>query len=108
MSKAQCRTIFTCDGLVPTCLEAANELGVPLEAIYMLELPAGYVKEPEPSGNFKSLGRLVDEGSQLEPLEPVKWESGQGKSQVAYLCATSGTSGKQVKLSISDWKEKSI
>lgn len=97
MTKARCQTIFTCQALAVTCLEAANKLSIPLGRVYTLALPENYGEEDVASfDRFKTLEQLVVEGSQLEPLEHPSWAKGQGKSQVAYLCATSGTSGKQV------------
>jgi hypothetical protein len=96
MATARCRTIFSCQGLISTCIDAINELSIPLERVYTLALPENYMHESESIDKFKSLDQLVSEGSLLEPLEPLQWAEGQGKQQVAYLCPTSGTSGKQV------------
>lgn len=65
--------------------------------IYLFDLP----NEPrQPSEQHETeirLSQLVAEGSQLDPVEKTEWHAGQGREQVAYLCPTSGTSGKQVR-----------
>ncbi|EGX96626.1 AMP dependent CoA ligase, putative [Cordyceps militaris CM01] len=97
MITASCTTIFTCSGLMSTCLEAAKELQLPAEKIYTLALPSTYLDNAnlEDSPRLKTLEQLADQGSQLPQLEPLRWSAGQGKSQVAFLCSTSGTSGRQ-------------
>lgn len=96
MTTARCQVVFTCQGLVTTCLEAADALSLPYSQVYILPLPDDLGQDAQLLSRFKNLEQLVTEGSQLDPLEPLQWEHNQGKSQVAYLCATSGTSGKQV------------
>jgi acyl-CoA synthetase (AMP-forming)/AMP-acid ligase II len=39
---------------------------------------------------------LIAEGKSLPPVAPLNWIKGQGKRQVAYLCYSSGTSGRPV------------
>lgn len=76
--------------------QVVNQLGGLVNRIYKLDVP----KQLRPKGNapdgLKSVAQLVKEGSLLEPIEELHWESGQGAKQVAYLCPTSGTSGIQV------------
>ncbi|KAL4782887.1 hypothetical protein BJX76DRAFT_368806 [Aspergillus varians] len=95
MKTANCKTIFTCQSLVANGLEAAKELSIPQESVYTMALPEGYLQSPEPIDQFKSVEQLIAQGNELEPLPPLKWEKGQAKTQIAYYCATSGTSGKQ-------------
>ena len=80
---------------MPTCLEAANELSIPLSSVYELELPKEYVHSLVRDARIKAIAGLVAQGSSLPPLAPLNWDAGRGKSQVAYLCPTSGTSGRQ-------------
>ena len=97
VKKAKCGTIFTGHPLVSSCIQAAAQLSIPLDRIYTLTMPEAFVGVPEPTDHeFKSVDEMITEGSQLQPLEPSIWKSGQGREQIAYLCATSGTSGKQV------------
>jgi len=96
MRSAKCVTLFTCQTLVATATEVAAELSVPLSRIFALPLPEGFLKNPEPIDHLKSLEQLVEDGSRPQPLEPLTWAKGRAKEQIAYLCATSGTSGKQV------------
>ncbi|KAL4773244.1 hypothetical protein BDW60DRAFT_222007 [Aspergillus nidulans var. acristatus] len=95
MKRAKCRVIFTCQSLVANTLEAAKELSIPEGKIYTTALPEGYLQNPEPIDQFKSVDQLIAEGEKLQPLPLLQWEKGRAKTQVAYYCATSGTSGKQ-------------
>jgi hypothetical protein len=42
---------------------------------------------------FKTVDKLIEEGSRLPEVEKLNWEKGQGKRQTAFLCYSSGTSG---------------
>ncbi|KAL2867350.1 acyl--CoA ligase [Aspergillus lucknowensis] len=95
MTRAKCRVIFTCQSLVANALEVAKELSIPSDQIYTMALPEGYLQNPEPIDHFKSVETLITEGEKLEALPPLNWEKGRAQTQVAYYCATSGTSGKQ-------------
>ncbi|KAL3482093.1 hypothetical protein BJX99DRAFT_82061 [Aspergillus californicus] len=95
MNTAKCKVIFTCQSLVANSLSAAKELSLPDSSIYTMALPEGYLQNPEPIEQFKSVEQLIATGEKLETLPPLEWEKGRGKTQVAYYCATSGTSGKQ-------------
>jgi len=98
MQSSRCSTIFTCQPLLPVAMEAATQLSIPQGRMFTLSLPEEFFKTGDAggSGPFSDTETLIAEGSQLEPLEPLLWKDGQAKEQVAYLCATSGTSGKQV------------
>lgn len=98
MLSARCSTIFTCQPLLTVAVEAATQLSIPQRRMFTLSLPEEFFKTRDAggSGPFIDTETLITEGSQLEPLEPLLWKDGQAKEQVAYLCATSGTSGKQV------------
>lgn len=102
MTAAKCKTIVACQNMMPTCLDAAKGLSIPMDRIFQLELPKGYSQDSSPTPGIKSIGGLVNIGGTLPPLEPLLWNEGQGKTQVAYLCSTSGTSGKQVSLTCPD------
>ncbi|KAH6632038.1 hypothetical protein F5144DRAFT_592886 [Chaetomium tenue] len=98
MRSAKCRAIFTCQTLIFASVEAATCLSIPQTKIFTLPLPDGFLRNPEPTGNFKSLEDLAAIGAQTGPPPPLVWEKGQAKDQVAYLCPTSGTSGRQLML----------
>jgi acyl-CoA synthetase (AMP-forming)/AMP-acid ligase II len=90
-SGANC--LFTVVPLLPVALDAAAKAGIPRERIYICELPdqaTGGAKAPK---EFKTLTQLINEGSSLPDLEPIKWSKGQGARQTAFLCYSSGTSG---------------
>ncbi|KAJ0414846.1 hypothetical protein BJY00DRAFT_320714 [Aspergillus carlsbadensis] len=95
MTNAKSKIIFTCQSLVANTLAAAKELSIPNEQIYTMALPDGYLPNPEPIDQFKSVDQLIAEGEKLDAIPSLAWEKGRAKTQVAYYCATSGTSGKQ-------------
>lgn len=96
MTSSRCKTIVACQSMMPTCLDAAKELSIPVSRVFQLELPKEYSQDSTPTSGIKTIGSLVDLGAGLPSLEPLKWDEGQGKTQIAYLCSTSGTSGRQV------------
>lgn len=96
MATAKCNTIVACANTMPTCLDAAKELEIPMSRVFQFELPEGYLQDSKPADGIKTIGSLIELGSELPPIEALKWDEGQSKTQVAYLCSTSGTSGRQV------------
>ncbi|KAK4105140.1 acetyl-CoA synthetase-like protein [Parathielavia hyrcaniae] len=93
LESAKCSTVFTCQPLLPAALDAATQLSIPQSSIFTVSLPQGLVAGY--SSPFLDTETLITEGASLPPLNPLLWTDGQAKDQVAYLCATSGTSGKQ-------------
>ena len=77
-------------------MEAAKKVGIPKERVYILEMPkeiTGDKKVP-----FKTVGQLIEDGKKLPQVDPLKWTKGQGATQTAYLCYSSGTSGLPVSI----------
>jgi acyl-CoA synthetase (AMP-forming)/AMP-acid ligase II len=98
LKDAGAKALFTCLPLLETALEAAKGAGIPKEKVYILEMPAaltGGKKVP-----FKTVDDFVEDGKTLPALEPLKWKKGQGGTQTAFLCYSSGTSGLPVSLGI--------
>lgn len=91
--------LFTCLPLLPVALDAASKAGIPKKRIYICELPEQAQGGLKADDEFKTLGRLIKDGSSLPALEPIKWGAGQGARQTAFLCYSSGTSGLPVNLS---------
>ncbi|KAK4169041.1 hypothetical protein QBC43DRAFT_296370 [Cladorrhinum sp. PSN259] len=96
MEAAKCKALFTCQPLLPTAANAASQLSTPLEETYVLPVSAHSNKQSsrEPC-HLRDIEDLILEGSRLDSLEPLNWGPGQAKEQIAFLCSTSGTSGKQ-------------
>ena len=92
LSRSKCKAVFVSPSLLKTCLEVTNPLGIPQKNIYTIPVPGEPVSSVDGHEGFE---QLLAAGSNLPPLEPLKWEKGQGKEQIAYLAATSGTSGLQ-------------
>lgn len=89
--------LFTCLPLLPVALEAASKAGIPRRRVYICETPDKTEGGIKASDEFRTLGQLIQEGASLPPLEPIKWEKGQGIKQTAFLCYSSGTSGLPVR-----------
>ncbi|KAG4252962.1 hypothetical protein FPRO03_08411 [Fusarium proliferatum] len=84
------KALVTCTPLLGVALEAAKNVGIPFENIYLFDIPRA-----EPTSSFKhtSVEGLINEGSKLQELERLQWVQGQGARQTAFLCFSSGTSG---------------
>ncbi|KAL4941950.1 hypothetical protein BDV06DRAFT_212245 [Aspergillus oleicola] len=96
LTKARCRTLFTSPTLASTAWDVVRKLSIPSESVFMISLAGARGMQAEsPVHEPRSLAQLALEGSQLPPIPYHRWAPGQGKQQVAFLCATSGTSGKQ-------------
>ncbi|KAM5347636.1 hypothetical protein ACJ41O_007460 [Fusarium nematophilum] len=80
--------LFTCTPLLTVASEAAAAAKISRDRIFVLDMPG-----VSPNSRFVALSTLVEEGSQLSKLPPLRWVNGQGKRQVAYICFSSGTSG---------------
>ncbi|KAE8547637.1 hypothetical protein EYB25_009430 [Talaromyces marneffei] len=92
LTRSKCKAIFVSPSLLKTCLQVTNPLDIPQKNIYTIPVPGEPVSTVD---GHKSFEQLLAAGPDLPSLEPLKWERGQGKKQVAYLAATSGTSGLQ-------------
>ncbi|KAI7769511.1 hypothetical protein LZL87_011395 [Fusarium oxysporum] len=84
------KALVTCTPLLEVALEAAKNVGIPDENVYLFDIPRA-----EPTSGFKhaSVEDLIKEGSKLAELERLQWVQGQGARQTAFLCFSSGTSG---------------
>jgi acyl-CoA synthetase (AMP-forming)/AMP-acid ligase II len=78
-----------------TALQAAKAVGLSNNKIFILDLPGS--KKVDVSA-LKTIDDLISEGSDLSPLEELKWSKGQGARQPAFLCYSSGTSGLPVRV----------
>ncbi|KAG5291508.1 AMP dependent CoA ligase [Histoplasma ohiense] len=85
--------LFTCIPLLATALEAASKCGIPRSRVYILEMPQDLLNGLSTPAEFTTMSRLIEKGSKLCDLDALKWQKGQGASQCAYLCFSSGTSG---------------
>jgi acyl-coenzyme A synthetase/AMP-(fatty) acid ligase len=94
-SGAKC--VFTCVTLLETTKEAAKEVGIPENRIYILEVPKEAAGGRSTPSGIKTVDDLIREGAKLDRLEPVKLEAGEGAKKTALLCYSSGTSGLPVR-----------
>ncbi|ORY17230.1 hypothetical protein BCR34DRAFT_671304 [Clohesyomyces aquaticus] len=93
LKDSKATALFTCLPLLQTSLEAAKNVGIPKNRIYILEVPKEFTGgKGNPSG-FKTVHDLIQEGKKLDRLEPLNWEQGEGAKRTAFLCYSSGTSG---------------
>ncbi|RBA17479.1 hypothetical protein FPRO05_02203 [Fusarium proliferatum] len=84
------KALVTCTPLLEVALEAAKNVGISFENIYLFDIPRA---EPTSSFKYTSVEDLINEGSKLQELERLQWVQGQGARQTAFLCFSSGTSG---------------
>lgn len=97
LQRVKCKALFTCLPLLGRALQSAAEAGIPKEHVFLLELPSKTANGAAPAPvDVLTIDQLIDEGSKLDPLEPLAWTEGQGARQTAFLCCSSGTSGMPV------------
>lgn len=97
-SKSKC--IFTCESLLQTAFEAAKLANLPKNRIFVCQVPGVDSPKGQDTSAHKNLEDLISRGETLPELVLQKWKKGQGKTQVAFICYSSGTSGLPVSVSI--------
>lgn len=94
MEKAQCKALVVCEELLPVCKQIFDRLPKLPEKIYSMTESASFHETL--NVEIKSLAQLLTDGRVLEKL-PNRWMyKGDTFNEIAYLCSTSGTSGRQV------------
>lgn len=93
LQSSHSKALFTCTSLLRVAREAAAKCGIPETRIYLLDSAICDDADAPDRSKFKTVNALIDAGSRLAPLEPLRWQKGQGKRQCAFLCYSSGTSG---------------
>lgn len=88
-----CKALFTCGPLLDLALEAATKAGIPRKHVYLLEIPPSKMKGKKALDDIRTVDQLIKDATLLDSLEPLRWESGRGARQTAFLCSSSGTSG---------------
>jgi ribosome assembly protein SQT1 len=91
------KALFTCLPLLATAKEAAQQVGIPDNRIYILEMPKEFTGGKGPPSGMKTVDDFIREGAKQPRLEPLNWESGDGAKRTAFLCYSSGTSGLPVR-----------
>jgi long-subunit acyl-CoA synthetase (AMP-forming) len=86
---SEAKALITCVPLLETALIAAKGAGIPEDKIFILQV-AMATNEKVP---FKTISDLITEGRSLPGIDSLRWTTGQGARQVAFLCFSSGTSG---------------
>jgi long-subunit acyl-CoA synthetase (AMP-forming) len=85
--------IFTNVPLLDVTLQAAKEIGIPRNRVYLINAPEKLLEGKQVPTEFKTVDQLIAEGQKQGTLEKQNFTKGQGKNQVAFLCYSSGTSG---------------
>ena len=96
LERVKCQALFTSLPLLSICSQVVQDVGISPKRVYLLDVPEQLQQGLSITSDIISVEQLVTEGSDLEPIDNVRWENGQGAKQVAYLCPTSGTSGTEV------------
>ncbi|KAI0095115.1 amp dependent CoA ligase [Irpex rosettiformis] len=90
--------IFTHSSSLLTAEKAAREAGLTSSRVAVLDSPEGY------AGNYSTLDRLVAEGlSKLPTFEERRLNPGEGKTKIALLNFSSGTTGKPKAVAIAHY-----
>lgn len=79
--------------LLETALAAADMVGIPRSAVFLLPVPGS-----KPHPDFPSVDDLIMQGETLPEPPKLSWIQGQGARQTAFLCYSSGTSGLPVSI----------
>lgn len=87
--------MFTCASLLDISLEAAQQVGISKENIFLLPVPDAITTEEmrRKAKGFRDFDDLVEEGRKLKQLEELRWEKGYAAKKVAFISYSSGTSG---------------
>ncbi|KAK6533629.1 hypothetical protein TWF694_002564 [Orbilia ellipsospora] len=95
LKDSKSRILFTCAPLLDTALEAAKQVGISKENIFLLPVPDVVTTEEmrKKAQGFKTFEDLVEEGKKLHAVEPLRWDGGFSRKKVAFVCYSSGTSG---------------
>lgn len=98
----KCKALFTCEPLLETALQAAEQVGIPRNWIFLIDVPDDE-NDRRKHRDIKTVDELIDigENGRCEKLEVLRWSAGQGARQPAFLCSSSGTSGLPVGVSSS-------
>lgn len=93
IEKAQCKALVLCEELLPVCKQIFDRLPIlPARTYCLTESPS--LREAL-GVEIKSLAQLLTKGHGSERLQNRWMYAGDTFTEVAYLCATSGTSGRQ-------------
>ncbi|ETS86314.1 hypothetical protein PFICI_00142 [Pestalotiopsis fici W106-1] len=101
LQRSDCRTLIVSPALLQSGRAAAaaastSEAGI---RVYLTERVATDSAQVNVNGNsdtdLKTIEELVSFGKTLSPLPALDWSPEEAQSSIAYLCATSGTSGVQ-------------
>ncbi|KAH6719152.1 hypothetical protein BKA61DRAFT_731637 [Leptodontidium sp. MPI-SDFR-AT-0119] len=93
MEKANSKALFVCEELLPVCKQIFGQLPALPEKTYSIT-DSSALRETL-NVNIKSLPQLLEEGQGLKRLDQRWMYKGETFNETAYLCATSGTSGRQ-------------
>lgn len=99
VEKANCKALFICEELLPVCKQVFDRLPALPERTYSLTDSCSLRETLKV--DVKSLEQLLTEGQRLPKLDHRWMYKGETFNEIAYLCATSGTSGRQVCLTSS-------
>ncbi|GAO50186.1 acetyl-CoA synthetase-like protein [Saitoella complicata NRRL Y-17804] len=83
LKHSEAKALFTFSPMLETAVAAAKEVGIPEDQIFVLDQAPG----------FKSVQDLVDIGRKEKELPALNWSPGDGKTKMAFLSYSSGTTG---------------
>lgn len=84
--------LITCPGAISVAEAAAKKVGLPLERIIVFD---DRKKGAVQGSKYATIGKLVEEGlSRPQVFVEKRLKKGEGMKKTAYLCFSSGTTGK--------------
>jgi hypothetical protein len=88
LKKVQAKAVFTVAPLLNIARKAAELSEIDERRIYVCDVP----RVNNPPG-VATISSLLNAGSSLAALEPLRWPSGEAERRVAFLSHSSGTTG---------------
>jgi len=99
MKHSHCNILIVSPALIESGRAVAAAVGEADVRLYLTEqVPTGAQANGHVNGDgsLKTIDELLNLGKTLDPLPALNWSPEEAQSSIAYLCATSGTSGIQV------------
>jgi len=95
LKAAGAKCLFTSLPNLAVAREAAKEVGIPANQIFLFSVPDRIVTQEmrDMGEGFRTVDSLIEEGKNAEQIDELKWEKGEGMKRTAFLCFSSGTSG---------------
>ncbi len=89
LKSVRAKALFTSWPLHDSALEAASSAGIPRTRVYLLPVPTELSARGHFPADLTTVDQAITRGLSLSPLPSLRWSSGQGARQTAFLCSSS-------------------